>query len=70
MERFGKSVIINGHSNALLKILLTIIISVLMFERLRVDEPKKFLLRPQVFADIYIRIDDELLIGTKKSFKY
>lgn len=36
-----------------------------MFERLRVVEPKLFLLRPKVFADIYIRIDDELLIGKK-----
>lgn len=33
-----------------------------MFERLRVDEPEKFLQKNQIYADVWIRIDDEVLV--------
>lgn len=34
-----------------------------MFERLRVDEPEKRLVNNQIYADVYIKINDEVLIG-------
>lgn len=38
-------------------------LAVLVFERLRVDEPEKRLVNNQIYADVYIKINDEVLIG-------
>lgn len=37
--------------------------SVLIFERLRVDEPPQFLSKKQIYADVYIQISDDVLAG-------
>lgn len=36
--------------------------SVLLFERLRVDEPENFLRNKQIYADVFVKIDDEVLV--------
>lgn len=37
-------------------------ILVLLFERLRIDEPPEFLQKNQMYADVLVEIDDEVLI--------
>lgn len=39
--------------------------SVLLFERLRVDEPKTFLRRQRIYADVLIKISDKVLAGKR-----
>lgn len=35
----------------------------LIFERLRVEEPQEFLTKSQIYADVYVKIEDEILAG-------
>lgn len=46
--------------------------SVLIFERLRVEEPCVFLTQNQIYADVYVEIDDNVLSGEIKEelFKF
>lgn len=52
-----------GKAFSLFSLKITDLVLVLIFERLRVEEPQVFLKKNQIYADVYIKICDQVLAG-------